>query len=61
MANATMMFDVLGENENAAIARNSIDKLLVVGAMRPTASPASPRYGTQALPVRGILVFGIVV
>ena len=30
MANATLMYDVLGDTANAAIARDSIDRLLVI-------------------------------
>lgn len=43
MANATMMYDVLGDKTRAAIARDSIDKLLVVheheGYCQPCVSP----------------------
>lgn len=47
MANATMMFDVLGQRENAAIARDSIDKLLVVGADEAYCQPCvSPVWDT---------------
>ena len=47
MANATMMFDVLGQKENAAIARNSIEKLLVVGADEAYCQPCvSPVWDT---------------
>ena len=48
MANATMMFDVLGDRTNAAVARGSIEKLLVVKIKRPTASPAYRRLGHGA-------------
>ena len=34
MANSVMMFDVLGDEANAAIARASVEKLLVVGKRR---------------------------
>ena len=41
------MFDVLGQRENAAIARNSIDKLLVVGADEAYCQPCvSPVWDT---------------
>jgi len=47
MANATMMFDVLGDKANAAIARNSIEKLLVVGRDEAYCQPCvSPVWDT---------------
>lgn len=47
MANAAMMFDVLGQKENAAIARNSIEKLLVVGGDEAYCQPCvSPVWDT---------------
>ncbi len=47
MANAAMMFDVLGQKENAAIARNSIEKLLVVGEDEAYCQPCvSPVWDT---------------
>ena len=47
MANAAMMFDVLDKKENAAVARNSIEKLLVIDADEAYASPAFRQCGTQ--------------
>jgi squalene-hopene/tetraprenyl-beta-curcumene cyclase len=47
MANATMMFDVLGDKANAAIARGSIEKLLVVGDHEAYCQPCvSPVWDT---------------
>src|SRR5215813_14973853 len=47
MANATMMFDVLGDRSNAAIARDSIEKLLVVGGNEAYCQPCvSPVWDT---------------
>ena len=51
MANSVMMYDVLGypaDHPDLAIARASIDKLLVVKETRPIASPACRRCGTPA-------------
>ena len=47
MANATMMFDVLGNQANAAIARGSVEKLLVVGDREAYCQPCvSPVWDT---------------
>lgn len=47
MANATMMFDVLGNKANAEIARHSIEKLLVVGDNEAYCQPCvSPVWDT---------------
>jgi squalene-hopene/tetraprenyl-beta-curcumene cyclase len=47
MANATMMFDVLGDRAQAAIARASLDKLLVVGEEEAYCQPCvSPVWDT---------------
>ena len=47
MANATMMFDVLGDRANAAIARGSVEKLLVVGDREAYCQPCvSPVWDT---------------
>jgi squalene-hopene/tetraprenyl-beta-curcumene cyclase len=47
MANATMMFDVLGDRSNAAIARDSIEKLLIVGDNEAYCQPCvSPVWDT---------------
>lgn len=47
MANATMMFDVLGNKANAEIARHSIEKLLVVGDKEAYCQPCvSPVWDT---------------
>src|SRR5207248_4896518 len=47
MANATMMFDVLGDGTNAGVARHSIEKLLVVGNNEAYCQPCvSPVWDT---------------
>jgi squalene-hopene/tetraprenyl-beta-curcumene cyclase len=47
MANATMMFDVLGDTANAAIARGSIEKLLAIGDNEAYCQPCvSPVWDT---------------
>ena len=47
MANAAMMFDVLDKKESAAVARNSIEKLLVVGVEEAYCQPCvSPVWDT---------------
>ena len=47
MANAAMMFDVLDQKEKAAVARGSIEKLLVVGADEAYCQPCvSPVWDT---------------
>jgi squalene-hopene/tetraprenyl-beta-curcumene cyclase len=47
MANATMMFDVLGNKTNADVARHSIEKLLVVGNNEAYCQPCvSPVWDT---------------
>ena len=47
MANAAMMFDVLGDKQNAAIARGSIEKLLIVGRNEAYCQPCvSPVWDT---------------
>jgi squalene-hopene/tetraprenyl-beta-curcumene cyclase len=47
MANATMMFDVLGDRANADVARQSIEKLLVVGNDEAYCQPCvSPVWDT---------------
>jgi squalene-hopene/tetraprenyl-beta-curcumene cyclase len=47
MANATLMYDVLGNTSNAKIARGSVEKLLVVGAKEAYCQPCvSPVWDT---------------
>jgi len=47
MANATMMFDVLGEKASAEVARHSIEKLLVIGNHEAYCQPCvSPVWDT---------------
>ena len=67
MANATMMFDVLGDSANAAIARNSIEKLLIVGSnmgltdrlCRMTGgTPSAPRLIRNGMRMTGLAFEG---
>jgi squalene-hopene/tetraprenyl-beta-curcumene cyclase len=47
IANATLMYDVLGDKEHAAIARGSLEKLLVVGPSEAYCQPCvSPVWDT---------------
>jgi len=47
MANAAMMFDVLGDRQNADVARGSVEKLLVVGKNEAYCQPCvSPVWDT---------------
>jgi squalene-hopene/tetraprenyl-beta-curcumene cyclase len=47
MANAAMMFDVLGNKTSAAVARHSIEKLLVIGSKEAYCQPCvSPVWDT---------------
>jgi squalene-hopene/tetraprenyl-beta-curcumene cyclase len=47
MANATMMFDVLGDTNNAQVARHSVEKLLIIGNDEAYCQPCvSPVWDT---------------
>src|SRR5262245_46909487 len=58
MANATMMFDVLGDGANAAIARASIEKLLVVGPNEAYCQPCVSPVWDTALTCQALLEVG---
>jgi squalene-hopene/tetraprenyl-beta-curcumene cyclase len=58
MANATMMFDVLGDKANAAIARGSIEKLLVVGDDEAYCQPCVSPVWDTALACHALLEAG---
>ena len=58
MANATMMFDVLGDKANAAIARGSIEKLLVVGDHEAYCQPCVSPVWDTALTCHALLEAG---
>ena len=58
MANATMMFDVLGDNANAAIARNSIEKLLIVGSNEAYCQPCVSPVWDTGLACQALLEIG---
>ncbi len=58
MANATMMFDVLGDQKNAAIARGSIEKLLVVGDHEAYCQPCVSPVWDTALTCHALLEAG---
>jgi squalene-hopene/tetraprenyl-beta-curcumene cyclase len=58
MANATMMFDVLGNREGADIARSSIEKLLVVGASEAYCQPCVSPVWDTALACHAMLEVG---
>ncbi|HEX3164513.1 MAG TPA: squalene--hopene cyclase, partial [Pseudolabrys sp.] len=58
MANATMMFDVLGDKANAAIARGSIEKLLVVGDHEAYCQPCVSPVWDTALACHALLESG---
>jgi squalene-hopene/tetraprenyl-beta-curcumene cyclase len=58
MANATMMFDVLGDKKNAAIARGSIEKLLVVGQSEAYCQPCVSPVWDTALTCHALLEVG---
>jgi squalene-hopene/tetraprenyl-beta-curcumene cyclase len=58
MANATMMFDVLGDSENAAVARGSVEKLLILRKNEAYCQPrVSPVWDT-ALTCHALLELG---
>ncbi len=58
MANATMMFDVLGDKANAVIARGSIEKLLVVGDREAYCQPCVSPVWDTALACHALLESG---
>jgi len=58
MANATMMYDVLGDKANAAIARGSIDKLLVVHDREAYCQPCVSPVWDTALTCHALLEIG---
>src|SRR4249919_2330716 len=58
MANATMMYDVLGDTKNAAIARGSIEKLLVVGKSEAYCQPCVSPVWDTALTCHALLEMG---
>lgn len=58
MANATMMFDVLGDKKNADIARGSIEKLLVVGQSEAYCQPCVSPVWDTALACHALLEMG---
>jgi squalene-hopene/tetraprenyl-beta-curcumene cyclase len=58
MANAVMMFDVLGNKTNAAIARSSVDKLLVVGDNEAYCQPCVSPVWDTALTCHTLLEVG---
>jgi squalene-hopene/tetraprenyl-beta-curcumene cyclase len=58
MANATMMFDVLGDRTQAAIARASLDKLLVVGEEEAYCQPCVSPVWDTALTAHALLEMG---
>jgi squalene-hopene/tetraprenyl-beta-curcumene cyclase len=58
MANATMMFDVLGDKTNAAVARGSIEKLLVIGGHEAYCQPCVSPVWDTALACHALLEAG---
>jgi squalene-hopene/tetraprenyl-beta-curcumene cyclase len=58
MANATMMFDVLGDSENAAVARGSVQKLLIVGKNEAYCQPCVSPVWDTALTCYALLELG---
>jgi squalene-hopene/tetraprenyl-beta-curcumene cyclase len=58
MANATMMFDVLGDSENAAVARGSVEKLLVLGKNEAYCQPCVSPVWDTALTCHAMLELG---
>ncbi|HME28632.1 MAG TPA: squalene--hopene cyclase [Pseudolabrys sp.] len=58
MANATMMFDVLSDHKNAAIARGSVEKLLVVGKNEAYCQPCVSPVWDTALTCHALLELG---
>ena len=58
MANSVMMFDVLGDQENAAIARESIERLLVLGKDEAFCQPCVSPVWDTALTCHALLEIG---
>ena len=58
MANATMMFDVLGDKTNAATARGSVEKLLIVGKNEAYCQPCVSPVWDTALTCHALLELG---
>jgi squalene-hopene/tetraprenyl-beta-curcumene cyclase len=58
MANATMMFDVLGDGENAVVARGSVEKLLVIGKNEAYCQPCVSPVWDTALTCHALLELG---
>ena len=58
MANATMMFDVLGDSEKAVVARGSVEKLLVVGKNEAYCQPCVSPVWDTALTCHALLELG---
>jgi len=58
MANATLMFDELGDTANAAIARGSLEKLLIVGEEEAYCQPCVSPVWDTALAAHALLEMG---
>jgi squalene-hopene/tetraprenyl-beta-curcumene cyclase len=58
MANAAMMFDALDDRQNAAVARESVEKLLVVGKNEAYCQPCVSPVWDTALTCHALLEFG---
>jgi squalene-hopene/tetraprenyl-beta-curcumene cyclase len=58
MANATMMFDVLGDTAKAAVARGAVEKLLVVGEHEAYCQPCVSPVWDTALACHALLEMG---
>jgi squalene-hopene/tetraprenyl-beta-curcumene cyclase len=58
MANATMMFDVLGDGENAAVARGSVEKLLILRKNEAYCQPCVSPVWDTALTCHALLELG---
>jgi squalene-hopene/tetraprenyl-beta-curcumene cyclase len=58
MANAAMMFDVLGDRQNADVARGSVEKLLVVGKNEAYCQPCVSPVWDTALTCHALLELG---
>ena len=58
MANATMMFDLLGDSKSAAVARGSVERLLVVGKSEAYCQPCVSPVWDTALTCHALLELG---
>jgi squalene-hopene/tetraprenyl-beta-curcumene cyclase len=58
MANATMMFDLLGDSKSAAVARGSVERLLVVGKNEAYCQPCVSPVWDTALTCHALLELG---